>query len=305
MKDYNKSLVQVHVAVLFFGLSGLFAKLVSLPGILICLGRVFFSAVFLFTLLKIRGKSIRLETKKDYVLMIVAGVVLAIHWTTFLTAIQVSTVAVGTLTFATFSLFVTFLEPYLFHEKLKMVHVGCAVVMMLGVMLIVPEFKLENSMTQGVVLGMIGSLSYAIVSLFNRSFSNRYIGTLVSFYEQTTAAVVLLPAFFVMKPRVTAQDWLGLIILGVVFTGVAHTMYISGLKRVRVQTASIIASLESVYGILAAFLVLGEVPGIRELAGGIVILGVVFYSTYCSVREENEKEKQRIQIHDAEVSNER
>ena len=73
-----------------------------------------------------------------------------------------------------------------------------------------------------------------------------------------------------------------LLLLGVVFTAVAHTMYIDGLGTVKVQTAGIISGLESVYGILAAFLFLGEKPGIKELAGGVIILGVVFYSTFAS-----------------------
>ena len=53
----------------------------------------------------------------------------------------------------------------------------------------------------------------------------------------------------------------------------------------KVQTAGIISGLESVYGILAAFFVLREVPGLRELIGGAVILGVVFYSTLDSAKE--------------------
>ena len=60
--------------------------------------------------------------------------------------------------------------------------------------------------------------------------------------------------------------------------------YFVGLKHVKVQTAGIISSLESVYGILAALVVLKEVPGLRELIGGIIIMGVVFYSTLASAK---------------------
>lgn len=51
--------------------------------------------------------------------MVGAGAVLAIHWSSYMQSIQSSTVAVGTLTVSTFPIFVIFLEPYLFHEKLK------------------------------------------------------------------------------------------------------------------------------------------------------------------------------------------
>ena len=289
MENQKKSLLSIHLAVLLFGLAGLFAKWVQLPAVIIVLGRVIFSSISLLVLLKIKKGSIRLKSGKDYVLMITAGIVLAVHWTTFMQSIQTSTVAIGTLTFSTFPLFVTFLEPILFHERLKVSSVISAVIMLLGVLCIVPEFELGNTMTQGVIWGMICSLTYAVLSLLNCLFMEKYTSSVTAFYEQATASVVLLPALFVLRPAVSIRDSLVLILLGVVFTAFAHTMYIEGLRHVKVQTAGIISGLESVYGILAAFLFLGEKPGIKELAGGVIILGVVFYSTRLSSKEEADK----------------
>ena len=282
MENQKKGLASIHVSVLLFGLSGLFAKWVELPAVIIVLGRVIFSSLFLLFLLKIKKERMRLLAGKDYLRMITAGIVLAVHWTTFMQSIQTSTGAIGTLTFSTFPLFVTFLEPVLFHEKLRISSVVSAVVMLCGVLFIVPEFQLGNAMTQGVIWGMIGSFSYAVLSLMNRMFMEKYTSGLTAFYEQATASVVLLPSLFILKPAVNGNDILVLLLLGVVFTAVAHTMYIDGLRTVKVQTAGIISGLESVYGILAAFLFLGEKPGVKELAGGVIILGVVFYSTLAS-----------------------
>lgn len=284
MEKQKKSLFSIHIAVLLFGLAGLFAKWVELPAVIIVLGRVVFSSLALLCLLKIKKVHMRLQAGKDYLLMITAGIVLAIHWTTFMQSIQTSTVAIGTLTFSTFPLFVTFLEPLLFHEKLKLSSVVSAVVMLAGVLFIIPEFQLANVMTQGIIWGMVCSFSYAVLSLMNRLFMEKYTSGLTAFYEQATASVVLLPTLFVIRPSVDGSDILVLILLGVVFTAVAHTMYIEGLKHVKVQTAGIISGLESVYGIIAAFLFLGEKPGMKELIGGAVILGVVFYSTRLSSR---------------------
>ncbi|MSC83872.1 EamA family transporter [Eubacterium sp. am_0171] len=282
MESRRNGLASIHIAVLLFGLAGLFAKWVDLPAVIIVLGRVIFSSLFLWFLLKIKKERLRLLSGRDYLLMITAGIVLAVHWTTFMQSIQTSTVAIGTLTFSTFPLFVTFLEPVLFREKIRLSSVVSAVIMLCGVLFIVPEFQLGNTMTQGVVWGMTGSLSYAVLSLMNRKFMEKYTSSLTAFYEQATAGIVLLPSVFLLKPEVNGKDILVLLLLGVVFTAVAHTMYIDGLGTVKVQTAGIISGLESVYGILAAFLFLGEKPGIKELAGGVIILGVVFYSTFAS-----------------------
>ncbi|WP_461812709.1 DMT family transporter [Faecalimonas sp.] len=279
MNLQKKSLISVHLAVLLFGISGLFAKMINLSGIIITFGRVLFSSIFLFFVLKIRRENIRLECGKKYVEMFVAGIILAVHWTTFMFSIQMSTVAIGTITFSTFPLFVTFLEPYVFHEKLKISNICSAVIMMVGVFCIVPEFELGNRMTQGILLGMICSFSYAILSLWNRKFASDYSGSIISFYEQGFATIVLLPSLFIIKPQVTMMDMGGLLLYGILCTAMAHSLFIEGLKYIRVQTAGIISSLESVYGIIAAALVLREIPGKKEIIGGIIILGVVFFTT--------------------------
>lgn len=280
----NGGLVATHIAVLLFGLVGLFAKVVALPAIILVLGRTFFSAAFLGAYLAVKRQKFALKTRSDYVLIVFAGIILAIHWTSFMQSIQVSTVAVGTLTLATFPLFSAVLEPLLFHEKMRVSDIACALVMLGGVACIVDDFSLEGSMAQGVLWGLLSAFTYALLSLANRKFSSGYPASLVSFYEQATATVVLLPALFVFKPSFTALDIGMLAIMGIVFTAIAHTLFIGGLRTVKVRTAGIITGLESVYGVVAALLFLGEIPGIREVIGGAIILAVALYSTLASTR---------------------
>lgn len=280
----NGGLIATHIAVLLFGLVGLFAKVVALPAIILVLGRTFFSSAFLGAYLAVKRQKFALKTRGDYVLIIFAGIILAIHWTSFMQSIQVSTVAVGTLTLATFPLFSAVLEPLLFHEKMRASDIVCALVMLGGVACIVDDFSLEGSMAQGVLWGLLSAFTYALLSLANRKFSSGYPASLVSFYEQATATVVLLPALFVLKPSFTALDIGMLAIMGIVFTAIAHTLFIGGLRTVKVRTAGIITGLESVYGVVAALLFLGEIPGIREVIGGAIILVVALYSTLASTR---------------------
>lgn len=81
------------------------------------------------------------------------------------------------------------------------------------------------------------------------------------------------------KPAFHIRDLILLIILGIIFTGISHSLFISGLKNIKTQTAGIISSLEPVYGIIFAVFLLREIPTLREILGGSIILGTVFYST--------------------------
>ena len=139
--------------------------------------------------------------------------------------------------------------------------------MLVGVFFIVPAFQMDNQITQGVLWGLLSAFTYAILSLMNRRFSSRYPATLVSLYEQGTATIVLIPMMFVLKPVITLVDAGVLMMLGIIFTAVAHSLFI------------ILSGLEPVYGILSAFLFLKEVPSFRECLGGVIILAAVFLST--------------------------
>jgi drug/metabolite transporter (DMT)-like permease len=65
---------------------------------------------------------------------------------------------------------------------------------------------------------------------------------------------------------------LGLLVLGVGCTALAHTLFIAGLRQMTAQLASLLAALEPVWGILLAILLLGEWPSVRSLAGGAIIV---------------------------------
>lgn len=279
MNAKDKSLIEIHLAVFLFGLSGLFGKLLSLPSIIIVLGRVLFSSVFLLIIILYLKKDIKLKQQKHYFYLALMGVILAVHWSTFFKSIQVSTVAIGLLTFSTFPVFVTFLEPYFFKEKIKLSDIVIAIVTFLGVVLVIPKFELGNNLTQGVLWGIVSGFTYAILSMLNRKYVKEYSSSVIAFYEQFIATIVLIPFFFLQKPVFQPRDIFLLVLLGILFTGISHSLFINGLKNIKTQTAGIISSLEPVYGIIFAAFLLREIPTLREVLGGVVILSAVFYST--------------------------
>ena len=275
----NKEIFLLHLAVMLFGLAGIIGKFVSLPAVIVTFGRVFFSSIFLLIIILVKKEKILLANKRDYALMIIAGIIMAIHWFTFLQTIQMSTVAIGTITFSTFPIFVTFLEPIIYKERLRVKDIVLALIMFLGILITIPEFTLDNQVTLAIIIGLMGSLSYAVLCLMNRYFSNRYSGRIICLYEQGIAAITLFPALFIVKAVPNATDLLALIFLGIICTALAHSIYVSSLKKVKVQTAGIISGMETVYSIVFAYVLLKETLGVRELLGGLIIFGVAIYSS--------------------------
>ncbi len=268
----------VNIAVLLFGLAGLFAKWIHLPAVGITFGRVLFSSAALGIYILIRKQSIRIASGRDLLLLLCAGAILALHWWSFLRSVQLSSVAVGTITFSSFPLFVTFLEPLLFRQKLKLRSVVIAVVILIGVLITVPEFSLEDRMFIGILVGMASALAYAILTVMNKSLSAKYGGTVTAFYEQTTAALVLFPFVFGSGIRPSVPDLALLLFLGVITTALAHTLFIGSLRSIPAQLAGICSSMETVYGILFAWILLGEIPSVRQITGAAVIAAAVIFA---------------------------
>ena len=278
-QNNRKDIIYLHIAVMMFGVAGVIGQFVEVPSVMVALGRVICSSILLLIIALVKKDSLKLESGRDYVGIMLTGAVLAIHWTTFFQSIQVSSVAIGTITFSTFPLFLTFIEPVVFRERIRAKSILCAVVLLIGVAITIPEFSLENQVTIGIIWGMISSLTYAIITLANRYFSKKYEGRIVSFYEQGTAAIVLLPAIFLVPTRWSTQDVVGVVAIGCICTAFAYSLYVSAQKKVKAQTAGIISGMETVYGIVYALIFLGETPTLRELIGGAIILGVALFTS--------------------------
>lgn len=268
-------MVQIHLAVFLFGFAGLFGKFLSCDPLYIVLGRTFFAAIALFVFARVAAKTpLSGLDRSRLFLFILQGGLLAIHWWSFFVSIQISSVAVGLITFSTFPLFVTFMEPLVFGEPLKKRDIATATAVFIGIILVIPELDFDNNITKGGAYGIFSGFTFALLALVNRKNAQTCDAIVVAFYQNLFAALFLMmPILAVNSPVPPVADLPKIIFLGVVCTALSHTLFIRSLSVIRAQTASVIAGLEPVYGIILAFFMLSEIPGVRTLLGGIVIIG--------------------------------
>ena len=273
-RAHDRGLLSVHLAVAFFGLAGVLGKLTGLPAPLIVLGRVVYGGCALALVAHARGVSLRPKRLRDSVLLVAQGGVLALHWTAFFQSINVSNVAIGLLSFSSFPLFTAAIEPLALRQRPSRMQIVAAGIVLLGVYLLVPSLSLQSSDTVGVLWGLLAGATFAVLSVMNRLLGRAYPSITISLYQDGTAALALLPVLLVAHPAMlfTWRTQLLLAVLGLGCTALAHTLFIEGLRSVTAQLASLIASLEPVWGILFALILLHEMPAGRTLLGGAIIL---------------------------------
>ncbi|WP_261179999.1 DMT family transporter [Anaerobacillus sp. CMMVII] len=151
----------------------------------------------------------------------------------------------------------------------------------------VQEVSFENTSFLGAFWGIVSAFTFSLLAIINRVLVRGYSSIVVGFYQNSFGFIVLIPFLFLFPFQFQFQldNFLLLVLLGVLFTGVSHVMFIQGLKSVNVQKASIIACLEPVYGIIAAVFILAEIPSLREGVGILIILCMAIYVSFYSTVE--------------------
>jgi drug/metabolite transporter (DMT)-like permease len=273
--SHRTALLSLHAAVLLFGFSGLFAKWLALSPESIVLGRTVVASLALAGLLRVlRERSGGFEWR-----LAAGGAILALHWIAFFRAVQISTVAVGLLGFASFPLFVLVAEALFLRRKVGLADGVTVALVTAGLLVLVPEFRISSLIVQGLLWGVLSGLMFALLAVGNKALSVRRSATGVALWQNACAAACLMPAFTFDPVIPTPHDVVLLIVLGVVCTALAHTLFIRSMRAVSAHTASVVAALEPVYGIALAFALLGERPDWRTLAGAALIVGAALRAT--------------------------
>ena len=282
----RQGLWAVHSAVFIFGLTALFSKLIALSALEITLLRSVFAVLALWAAMRWQGEPLRLHSRRDYGIVILLGGLLASHWVTYFDAMQVSTVAVGVIALFTFPVMTVFLEPLFHGEHPHLSDVISALAVLFGIYLLVPEFALDDTTTQGVLWGVLSALLFALRNIIQGRYFSSYPAKQALFYQILVTLAVLLPFASQVIPQVTYGQWAQLLLLGVVFTALPHTLFAFSLRNFKAKTASLIACLQVVYATLFAAVLLGEMPTISTVMGGVIVVVAAMYETYAAGRRQ-------------------
>lgn len=272
------ALIQMHIAAVLFGVSGIFGNLISSDAFVISMGRSIF-AILAMTLLSLHFRYIpwRVPIKTFYALVL-AGVLLAGHWVTFFYAIKVGNVAMATLGFACFPACVAFFERLFFKDKITKVEYCLLLCVSIGLIMVTPSFDLSNGGTLGLLWGVVSGVLYGASVVVNRYSLKTTTGVQICWWQCVVVLIILLPFTFTSIPTVSKMDWLWIACLGLLCTGLSYYLFISSLVAINAKTASIIIALEPVYAILGAWILFSEQPTIRTVVGGIVIILAVIWA---------------------------
>ncbi len=280
MTNDRKSLGLFLSSMLIFGTVGVLRRYIPLPSALLAFTRGVLGGLFLLVFVLLRKKKGGGEKLPKGVFWPLAatGAMIGINWILLFEAYNHTTVAVATLCYYMQPTIVILLSPLVFRERLTGRKAACAAVAVLGMALVSGVFGSggQGASLRGVLLGLGAACFYAGVVLLSKKLPP------VDAYRRTT--VLLLSAGLVMLPYLlltggfavgdfNVTSALLLLVLGVVHTGVAYTLYFSGMDGLRTQTIAVFSYVDPVAALLFSALLLREPLSLTGVVGAALILG--------------------------------
>jgi drug/metabolite transporter (DMT)-like permease len=281
MAPARKALLQIHLCVVIWGFTAILGKLISLPAFALVWWRMFLVVVAL-AFIPAFWRGLQRMSLRTVGIFAGIGVVVALHWVTFYGAIKLANASVAAACMGVAPIMMAVVEPWITRKRFDPRELLIGVVAVPGVLLVV------GGTPQGMRLGIAaGVLSAFLVSVFG-SLNKRYVELgepmAVTGLELAagTAFLTLLALLFggeaTHLPLPGAHDaWL-LLVLALACTLFPFALSLVALRNLSAFSAQLAVSLEPVYAVFLAILLLGEQRelGLQFYAGLAVILCSVF-----------------------------
>ncbi|MEM9544911.1 MAG: DMT family transporter [Bacteroidota bacterium] len=291
MQNERRSYIELHIAVLLYGLTAILGDLIQLPAVILVWWRVLITSASLLFFIRF-GKDLISLKKSIAIPLIGIGCLVAIHWICFYGSIKLANASIALIAMATTSVFTSLLEPWIMKRKIDPLEIILGLLIIPGMILVARS--IDFSMITGLIVGFAAAFFAALFGTLNKKYvddSNPYI---ITFVELGSAWIFISILFGVGYSFIDLshfipsrwQDWMYIIILSLLCTTLAYILSLRALKHLTAFATNLVINLEPLYGILLAAAILKEYEQLTTnfYIGGGIILAIVMSYPYLKKR---------------------
>lgn len=210
----------------------------------------------------------------------VAGILLALHFATWISSLSYTSITASTTLVATKPLWVTLFAWLWFKEKpsfLTIIGIGVAVVGAIAIGFGDTQVQTVGSQPLlGNILALFGACAASLYFLSGHEAQRRglSIGAYIT-VTYTTAAVVLLPLPVIFGSSYTGYPssvYLCVLLMALFPQLIGHTSFNWAVRSISPTLVSLVILFEPICSSFLGYLIYQEVPGILEFIGAVVLL---------------------------------
>jgi drug/metabolite transporter (DMT)-like permease len=260
-----------------FGSMAIFARMayasgIDIPSLLLL--RFTMAAVLMWTLLLVKG--MKLPKGKGMLMLLAMGSIgYAGQAFSYFTALTLASAGLVSLLLYLYPAIVALLSRIVFRHPLTWMQIAAVAVALAGSVLTIG--KAGDGKPLGIFFGILAAFIYSVYILAGSRFPKDVTPTasttvITSAAAATYACVVAVKGF---HPPGTGTGWLAVVAIAIVCTVLAILFFFEGLERVGAVRASVFSTVEPVFTVVLAALLLGEAITLTRVLGGALILGAV------------------------------
>ncbi len=293
MEKRTKAYLQIHTAVLLYGLTGILGDLITIPKPTLVWWRMLLTVLtFVFWPGVVRD-ALRLD-RKSLLRMVGIGVLVAIHWVTFFGAIALTNASVTLAMLASATFFTALFEPIFTGRKFKGYELLLGLAIVPGVALVVGSTQFEIT---GIIMALFSAAVAAIFSIFNKGLVGKHNSLTMTMVELGSGFVflsLLAPFFYGFFPDQAffpvEWDWLYLAILAFACTSFAYVITLRALQVLPTFSVNLTINLEPVYTMIIAYFFLNDAAELNlgfYIGAGVIIISVFFHPLLMRIFEKD------------------
>jgi len=276
-----KAYLVLLVGVVSVSFAAIFIRLAEAPPLVIAAYRLTIASLVLILLTyKKTMPSMKRLSGRDGLLLLLSSFFLALHFALWITSLSYTSIASSVILVTCHPAFVAVISYFLWHEVLNRLTIGGMVIAFAGVVLInYGGFAFGSQAILGDVLALIAGFAMGGYLILGGHLKNRIeiLPYLTMIY--TGAAIILLLAtagFGYSFTGYSGTTYLMMVLLAVVPQLIGHSSFNLALRMIPVTFVSVAILGEPVGATLLGYFILGEVPTVKELIGGVLILAGIF-----------------------------
>jgi drug/metabolite transporter (DMT)-like permease len=278
--------IGVAVAVFSVSFASIFIRWSEAPPIVIAAYRMLFAALMLLPFaLYYREREFGGLDRRSTGLLIVIGLVLAIHFATWITSLGMTSVASSTILVTSHPLLVGLVSILIFKESGRWTAIG-VVIGFTGVVFISLMSQGDGSW-DGDMLALIGGVFAGVYIMSGRVMRKKVNLIAYAFIIYLSAAAFLFVTALILDQPIwpyPMQEFVLFLLLAGVSTILGHTVYNWSLKYVTAPFVSASLLGEPILASILAAIILAELPSPYIYLGGVLILVGVICVVYDEMR---------------------
>jgi drug/metabolite transporter (DMT)-like permease len=278
--SFNPSLALIS-GVLAVSTGAIFAKLAEAPALVIAAYRVGLASLILAPLAwwKVRDEIRALETR-EYVLAILSGFFLALHFSTWISSLSYTSVANSVVLVNTNPLWVGILAPVISKDRLTlMTKIGIIISVVGGTIIGVGDFATGNQALWGDFLALLGSICAAMYLLLGRNLRRKLSLLAYVIICYGSAAIILWSLVIVLGLPIvgfSSGTYGAFVGMALVSQVIGHTSYNWALKWFSASLVAITLLGEPIGATVLAYLIFDERLTWTKFIGGGLILAAIY-----------------------------